>query len=98
MPLTRFFHLALVRPRDLGEAAIAAGGEPPNRYAALGGFGPRGVGAGARTTPIVDAGAPYDLVAPGLELLALDGARTIGGHGDVANPSTAWAQRALLVD
>jgi len=99
LPLRLAFHLALVRPRDLGEAQIAAGapGDPPSRYAALGGYGPRGVGAGARVEPIRDPGDPYDL-AEGLELLALDGSRTIHGHGDVAGPGAAWALRALLVD
>ena len=42
-PLTKTFHLALRRGKDLGEARIA-GAEPPSVYAALGGFGPRGCG------------------------------------------------------
>lgn len=99
IPLTVAFHLALIRPRDLGEAEIAAGvpGEPPSRYAALGGFGPRGVGAGQRTVAIKDPGDPYDLAIAGLEIVAIEGTRTIHGHGDVASPSTAWAQRALII-
>jgi pimeloyl-ACP methyl ester carboxylesterase len=44
-PLHTIYHLALLRRKDLGEAQIAAqvttAGNPPNVYAALGGYGPR---------------------------------------------------------
>jgi hypothetical protein len=95
-PLTRFFHLALRRGRDLGEPEVAAAGEPPNRYAALGGFGPRGADADTVVVPAADPGEPYDLGPPGPEVLAVDATRTISGHGDVSNRSTWWMLSQLL--
>jgi hypothetical protein len=54
-PLHRFFHLILRRDKDLGEMKIAAAGEPPSRFAALGGYGPRG--SGERLITVLDATA-----------------------------------------
>lgn len=86
-PLTKFFHLALRRSRDLGEPQIAAG-DPPSPYAALGGFGPRH--SGERTLDIQDPASAY-LWPPDTKLIALRAHRTISGHGDISNPSTWWA-------
>jgi pimeloyl-ACP methyl ester carboxylesterase len=92
-PLRQTFHLAVRRKSDIGEQRIAAG--EPSPFAALGGYGPSdsgGIGAAARVLPIRDVGSPYEeLDERDLELIALDGSRTIDGHGDISNPSTWWA-------
>lgn len=86
-PLTKLFHLALRRSDDLGEGADRAAGLAPSKYCALGGYGPQNtVGA---TLPIQDEGQPYDL-SEGGRLLALNGTRTINGHGDISSQSTWW--------
>lgn len=95
-PLHTFFHIALRRPHDVGDVQ-AAGGEP-SPYAALGGYGPGGVGALARTERPRERGQPYDLAPGGARLIALDGAgarkpdgsAVIAGHGDVNSPYTWW--------
>lgn len=91
-PLTKVFHLALRRKGDLGEAAIAAAGDPPSKYAALGGFGPRR--AGQKIVNLQDAGAAYEL-QPGVPIYGLDGSRSIPGHGDVNSEATWWALHTL---
>lgn len=91
-PLTKTFHLALRRRDDLGEVKIAGAGDPPSKYAALGGFGPRG--AGERIIDIRDAGQPYDWPT-GTAVIGLRGTRTIQGHGDISNESTWWALYSL---
>jgi hypothetical protein len=91
-PLTKTFHLALRRQEDLGEAKIAAAGDPPSKYAALGGFGPRR--AGERLVEILDVGQSY-LLGAGGQVIGLRGTRTIKGHGDISNPSTWWALYCL---
>jgi hypothetical protein len=102
-PLTKVFHLALCRQKDLGEIGVAGAGEPPNRFAALGGFGPRGEVPFRRTPTLLPppgvAPRPedfYDLGPGGPEVWALDGAGSITGHGDVTNPTTAWALLNLV--
>jgi hypothetical protein len=88
-PLTGVFHLALIRPSDLGDMKIAAQtGEPPNIFAALGGFGPRR--SGEKIIDIQDVNQPYDL-DPAVRIYGLCADRTISSHGDVSNPSTWWA-------
>jgi hypothetical protein len=83
------FHLALRRGEDLGEARIAADGdEPPSKYAALGGYGPRG--ADERIVPVQDVGQRYDMNA-GARIYGIKADRTISGHGDISNDSTYWA-------
>ncbi|HAJ37330.1 MAG TPA: hypothetical protein DCL15_16800 [Chloroflexi bacterium] len=96
--LHRFYHLVLRRDRDLGEMKIAAAGEPPSRYAALGGYGPRGSGEqliNVLDAAAIDAGARYDLntLTP---LIGIDATSTIGGHGDYNNLSTYWMLYNLL--
>lgn len=89
VPLTKFFHWAVRRPSDLGEAVIA--GAPPSRYAALGGFGPQGA---ADETIIVDAKQPperYRLSDSDKRIVAVRADNAISGHGDVTNSVTAWA-------
>lgn len=84
VPLTRFFHWAARRRADLGEAQIA--GQPPSRYAALGGYGPHGVAA--RQLNAVEAPAPYAFGGRGIVGVRSDG--IIKGHSDVTSPATAW--------
>ncbi len=92
-PLTQLFHRALRRKSDLGEEKIAAAaGNPPSKYAALGGFGPRK--AGETLIDILDPGSPYPF-EDGVEIYGIDGTRTISGHGDISLPSTWWALHSL---
>jgi hypothetical protein len=88
-PLTRVFHLAVRRAGDLGEAQIAADGEPPSKYAALGGFGPRK--SGEKLVDVLDRPQKYDLPAGGPRVYGIRATRTIAGHGEVSNESTWWA-------
>ncbi|MGA8090501.1 MAG: hypothetical protein WCA10_24715 [Terracidiphilus sp.] len=88
IPLTQVFHLALIRPSDLGEMKIAAEGEPPSIFAALGGFGPRR--CGEKLIDMQDVNQPYALDSA-VRIYGLRGDRTIAGHGDISNPSTWWA-------
>ena len=89
-PLHEAFHLALRRGKDLGEAEIAAG-EPPSKFCALGGYGPRGVSpASIEVLEIADSGS-YP-TRPATRLVALNGSNNrINGHGDVTNRYTFWA-------
>jgi hypothetical protein len=94
-PLHAIYHLALLRQKDLGEAQIAAGatraGNPPNVYAALGGYGPRGTDE-SLIDPIPKPGENFEY-PKGARLVGLDGSldNRIDSHGGVANPYTAWA-------
>lgn len=98
-PLHEFFHLA-VRGDSLGEINIAAIGNT-DRYGALGGYGPNGLGASLiRREPLREPGEKYDLSGPARVLSvdgsgALTGAPIISGHGDINNPSTWWALHCL---
>lgn len=88
VPLTKFFHLAVRRASDLGEAVIA--GTPlPSRYAALGGFGPYGCDDDSVVVPPATAPAGYPLGGP-KRIVAVQGDSVISGHGAVTNPATAW--------
>lgn len=96
LPLTTFFHLAVRRARDLGQMRIAAGGglpQAPSLYAALGGFGPAGLGAEAlQVLDMTDPVIRYKVTpAPPPKVCALDGNTAITGHGDVSVPATWWA-------
>jgi pimeloyl-ACP methyl ester carboxylesterase len=95
-PLTRLFHLAVRRARDLGQPNIAPGGTllpaPPSLYAALGGFGPAGLADEEhQVSRIKPPGEKYDLDATTPKLLALNGDDVIKSHGDISNPETWWA-------
>jgi hypothetical protein len=88
VPLTKFFHLAVRRASDLGEAVIA--GTPlPSRYAALGGFGPYGCDADSVVVPPAAPPEDYPLAGP-KRIVAVRGDSIISGHGAVTNPATAW--------
>lgn len=95
VPLTRLFHLAVVRDSDWGEIRIA--GVPPSKFAALGGFGPGGLRTGeSNTVDVTVPGTKYpDNV--GYQVIALNGSGgQIKGHGDVATQFTAWAHLNLV--
>jgi hypothetical protein len=89
-PLTKMFHLAVRRKRDLGEVQIGAAA--PNRFAALGGFGAQG-GTPPEVLEIAmpTAGTAYPAFDAGTRVVALAAHDLIGGHGDIVNPHTAWA-------
>jgi hypothetical protein len=96
MPLTRAFHLALRRKTDLGETRIAAF-DAPSRYAALGGFGPRGCSpTECKPVDINSVGDPYPLTGAAPQIYGVRGDAAISGHGDVVNPETAWALYCLV--
>ncbi|MBV6520160.1 MAG: hypothetical protein MNPFHGCM_00265 [Gemmatimonadaceae bacterium] len=99
LPLHATFHLSLRRDSDAGEPLIAASatsaGDPPSRYAALGGYGPRGAGEELRD-PIPAAGEDYGSLGTA-SIIGLDGSKgRISGHGDIAKPETAWALHRLV--
>ncbi len=89
--LRKWFHHALTRRADLGEAAMAGLPGPPSQYAALGGYGPRGAEAETENVGMLDPGARYQPQRQGTRLLAVDGTRGIGDHGDISNSYTWWA-------
>jgi hypothetical protein len=99
-PLRRAFHLTARRPRDLGQPQIAAGGlpSPPSRYAALGGYGPAGLGA--EEYRVVEMWKPPRVYTPdgqvGRKLWALNGDAVIAGHGDISSEATWWALHNLV--
>jgi hypothetical protein len=95
VPLTKLFHLAVVRDSDWGEVRIA--GVPPSKFAALGGFGPGGVKPGeSNTVAIPPPGTKYPDNAR-YQVVALNGSDgQIKGHGDVATQFTAWAHLNLV--
>jgi len=102
-PLSKFFHRAAIRDADWGEKRIA--GMPPNRFAALGGYGPGGLKAGeSKTIDVIspDGAAPgnrYPRGEAGIRIYGLDGSKgQITGHGDVATKYTAWAHLNLVAE
>lgn len=94
VPLRSFFHLALWRSEDLGEAQIA-GDEPPSKYAAMGGYGPRGVDS-LSITDMLPPGDHYSLGSNAPKVYGVRSHAKIGGHGDVSNDGTYWALYSLV--
>jgi pimeloyl-ACP methyl ester carboxylesterase len=88
VPLTKFFHLAVRRKSDLAEGVIAADGPPPSLFAALGGYGPQGVGADRIDMPGVGDAYPLSTAK---RIISVDGTSYIDDHGSVETPETAWA-------
>ncbi len=76
----------------MGDSEIAGGDEPPNIYAALGGYGPRGLNE--KECAIIDIkplNQRYDLDAGAPQIYALNGAGVIHGHGAFNTEATWWA-------
>ncbi|MGW2410391.1 hypothetical protein ACWCXK_38675 [Streptomyces sp. NPDC001739] len=95
--LTRVYQYAMRRRGDAGEPTIAAApGEPPNRYAALGGYGPRPLGPQIKLVYALDPGAAYDLTPASTGVYGVNASRTISGHGDVSNQWTWWMLSQLV--
>jgi hypothetical protein len=87
--LHNLFHLALRRTSDFGELNIGAAGEPPSRFAALGGYGPRH----SKEILIDKLPAPGEFIEFPFPIvpMAFDGSNDqINGHGDVTTSYTAW--------
>jgi hypothetical protein len=96
VPLTKLFHLAVIRQSDWGEQKIA--GLPPSRFAALGGFGPGGLKDGeGKTIEMPAPGAKYPSGEAGIRIYGVNGSKgQIKSHGDVATRFTAWAHLNLV--
>lgn len=95
-PLTTFYQYAMRRKYDVGEPTFAVGGEPPNRFAALGGFGPRPLGRRVGLLDVLDPGSSYPLDSGPPDLYGIKADRTISGHSDVSNESTWWMLSQLM--
>ena len=91
--LTKLFHLAVWREKDLGQPQIAGGlPQAPSIYAALGGFGPAGLSeAELQVFTIQTPPTRYQLTVPRPKVCALNGDSAIAGHGDVSVLPTWWA-------
>jgi hypothetical protein len=87
------FHLSVRRKEDLGELQFAGEGSSPSRYAAMGGYGPQE--ARARWIAMQPPGTEYAF-AGASRVLALNGTRFIGGHGEISNPATWWLSTELV--
>lgn len=88
-PLHNFFQLAVRRASDMGELHIAGG--PPDRYAALGGYGPFGCEEDCKIIPIKSLGDPYDFGPGAPKIYGLNGGDVIHNHGDFDNDQVWWA-------
>jgi hypothetical protein len=102
-PLHAVYHHAVVRGGDVGEIRTAAAprstaGNPPNNYAALGGYGP--VDSFEHLVdPMRAAGELYDH-PKGVRIIAIDGStgQRIPGHGDIATMDVAWILRTQMME
>jgi hypothetical protein len=94
VPLHDLFHLAVRRRRDLGEIKIAALGQVPSLYCALGGWGPGGLtDAEAEEVSLAAPGQRYELgsPAPRARIYGVRSDAGISSHSDVVNEFTFWA-------
>lgn len=94
--LHKLFHNILRRSEDLGDVKIAGPaslgvGEPPSKYAALGGYGPGGVATAVRKDEMPLPGTRVPEFSTNA-MLAFDGTKEkrIDAHGNVSTPFTAW--------
>ena len=101
-PLHDLFHLFVRRGADLGEvnigaAALTTATDPPSRYAALGGYGPRGeLRSDWELVPIRPPPNHYEIAERGPRLYGLSAGGVIEGHGKVSNRTTWWAIYELV--
>jgi pimeloyl-ACP methyl ester carboxylesterase len=87
-----FFHIAVRRRADLGEAKFAALGQVPSLYCALGGWGPGGLTEEeGRETMLAAYPERYDLGAGPVRIYGVRSDAGIRGHSDVVNDFTFWA-------
>jgi pimeloyl-ACP methyl ester carboxylesterase len=99
-PLHEIYHLALLRDKDVGDEPQMAGGtragNPPNVYAALGGYGPRDSGE-LLVDPIPEPSVAF-ANPNNARLVGFDGSfeQRIDSHGGIATPFTAWALRKQM--
>ena len=85
--LHRIYHWTFRRKGDLGDIAKFA--DPScDRYAALGGYGPRH--SQERNIALPAYPAPIPPLNDKVRLFGLDGSANISGHGDVSNYATWW--------
>lgn len=90
--LHKLFHLILRRSKDLGEAYKML--DRPDRYAALGGYGPRT--SGEKLMRMRPPPSLYKL-DKGVRIVGLNGsAGEIKDHGNVVTEFTAWALYTLV--
>ncbi len=93
-PLTKMFHRALRRAKDVGE--VAAWPYPPSRYAALGGYGPGELGDECAWSKL-PVPATSEALTVNKRVHALDGSNHISGHGDVTNEACCGLLRSQLL-
>lgn len=87
-----FFHLAVRRRADLGEARIAALGQVPSLYCALGGWGPGGLTDHEAAEVLLTAYPDrYELRSGPVRVYGVRSDAGIGSHSDVVNDFTFWA-------
>lgn len=91
-PLRQVFHLVARRATDVGEVRAAA----VSRFAALGGYGPDGLGGETIEWPLPRAPSWPLAPPPTVRVMAFDGSALIDGHGDVGNPAVFWTMLNLL--
>jgi len=100
--LHKAFHLALFRKSDWGEQNIGiaadintTAGKPPNKFAALGGYGPRHANQ-ELIDPMPGAEDNYPPFND-TKVIGLDGSNgVIPGHSEIASLATAWALHRLM--
>lgn len=92
VPLRQIFHLVARRASDLGEVRAAG----VSRFAALGGYGPDGLGAETVEWPLPRSPAWPGSPGPAVRVVALDSSASISGHGDVGNSAVFWTMFNLL--
>jgi pimeloyl-ACP methyl ester carboxylesterase len=87
--LTKYFHLAVRRPSDLGDGQIA--GSPPSRYSAMGCFGPAEGPEVARVSAR-SPGTGYEFPVHA-RVLGVEASNVVSSHSDINNQAV-W--RMLL--
>jgi pimeloyl-ACP methyl ester carboxylesterase len=104
IPLHDLFQFVVRRPKDLGEEhhPLVEGNDPPPKFAALGGYGPKLGATSVEKVRFVDASTRYTF-PPAMRIIGIDCTpsgtdviRTassppgIYGHGDIRNCETFW--------